>query len=117
MRKWRGWGSLVGVWEGGGRMSKWVRGGRKGGWGVERALGDGAGNGWGGKGKGGMGCVCVWRGGYFADMLSYWLVQMLGEGQPQTLLSPAVGKSRETKREREREEGEAVMCFNVDILV
>lgn len=41
----------MGVWEGGGRMSKWVRGGRKGGWGVERALGDGVGNGWGGKGK------------------------------------------------------------------
>lgn len=38
----RRWGSLVGV-EGGGRMSKWVRGGRKGGWGVERALGDGGG--------------------------------------------------------------------------
>lgn len=44
-------------------------------------------------------CVCVeaW-GGHFADVLSYWLVQMLGEGQPQTILSPAVGKSRETKR-------------------
>lgn len=54
------------------------------------------------------------RGGYFADMLSYWLVQMLGEGQPQTILSPAVGKSTETKRERE---GGADMCFNVDILV
>lgn len=27
------------------------RGGRKGGWGVESALGDGVGNGWGGKGK------------------------------------------------------------------
>lgn len=54
-------GSLVGVWEGGGRMSKWVRGGRKGGWGVERALGDGVGNGWGGKGKRG---VCV-EGGLF----------------------------------------------------
>lgn len=45
--------------------------------------------------------VCVW-GGYFADVLSYWLVQNLGEGQPQTILSPAVGKSRETKRESER---------------
>lgn len=40
-------------------------------------------------------------GGYLADMLSYWPVQMLGEGQPQTILSPAVGKSRETKRGRE----------------
>lgn len=47
--------------------------------------------------------VCVWRGGYFADVLSYWPVQMLGEGQSQTILSPAVGKSRETKRERESE--------------
>lgn len=48
--------------------------------------------------------VCVWGvGGYFADVLSYWLVQNLGEGQPQTILSPAVGKSRETKRERARE--------------
>lgn len=37
-------------------------------------------------------------GGVFADVLSYWLVQTLGEGQPQTILSPAVGKSRETKR-------------------
>ncbi len=46
-------------------------------------------------------CVCV-GGGYFADVLSYWLVQTLGEGQSQTILSPAVGKSRETKRERER---------------
>lgn len=36
---------------------------------------------------------CVWGGA-----LSYWLVQMLGEGQSQTILSPAVGKSRETKR-------------------
>lgn len=45
-------------------------------------------------------CVCVWDGGgHFADVLSYWLVQMLGEGQPQTILSPAVGKSKETKRE------------------
>lgn len=35
----------MGVWEGVGRMSKWVRGGMKGGWGVERALGDGIGNG------------------------------------------------------------------------
>lgn len=44
-------------------------------------------------------CVCVEAGGgHFADVLSYWLVQMLGEGQPQTILSPAVGKSRETKR-------------------
>lgn len=84
----------MGVWEGGGRMSKWVRGGRKGGWGVERALGDGVGNGWSGKGKRGM----VERGCYFADVLSYWLVQTLGEGQPQSILSPAVGKSRETKR-------------------
>lgn len=50
-------------------------------------------------------CVCVCGGvggGYFADVLSYWLVQNLGEGQPQTILSPAVGKSRETKRESER---------------
>lgn len=39
-----------------------------------------------------------WGGGGFADVLSYWLVQTLGEGQPQTILSPAVGKSRETKR-------------------
>lgn len=46
--------------------------------------------------------VCVCGGGYFADVLSYWLVQNLGEGQPQTILSPAVGKSRETKRESER---------------
>lgn len=48
------------------------------------------------------GGVCVeagWEvGGLIADALSYWLVQMLGEGQPQTILSPAVGKSRETKR-------------------
>lgn len=42
------------------------------------------------------------EGGYFADVLSYWLVQTLGEGRPQTILSPAVGKSRETKTERER---------------
>lgn len=43
-------------------MSKWVRGGRKGGWGVvEKALGDGVGNGWGGKAKGGV--VCAWMGG------------------------------------------------------
>lgn len=35
----------MGVWEGGGRMSKWVRGGRKRGMGVLRALGDGTGNG------------------------------------------------------------------------
>lgn len=61
-------------------------------------------------------CVCV-EGGYFADMLSYWLVQTLGEGQPQTIHSPAVGKSRETKRERERGRRGADMCFNVDILV
>lgn len=64
--------------------------------------------------------MCGWRwGGYFADVLSYWLVQTLGEGQPQTILLPAVGKSRETKRERgEREEGGGPdMCFNVDILV
>lgn len=46
--------------------------------------------------------LCVCGGGYFADVLSYWLVQNLGEGQPQTILSPAVGKSRETKRESER---------------
>lgn len=52
-----------------------------------------------------VGCVCVcggreegWVGVLIADVLSYWLVQMLGEGQPQTILSPAVGKSRETKR-------------------
>lgn len=39
------------------------------------------------------------RGGYFADVLSYWLVQMLGEGQSQTIFSPAVEKSSETKGE------------------
>ncbi len=50
-------------------------------------------------------CACVCVGGYFADVLSYWLVQTLGEGQSQTILSPAVGKSRETKRERERGRG------------
>lgn len=77
----------------------------KGGWGVERALGDGVGNGWGGKGKLGSVCVCVWRGSYFADVLSYWLVQKQGEGQPQTILSPAVGKCRETKKQRERRRG------------
>lgn len=39
---------------GGGRMSKWVRGGRKGGWDVVRAQGDGVGKRWGGKRKKGM---------------------------------------------------------------
>lgn len=59
-------------------------------------------------------CVCR-RGGYFADVLSYWLIQTLGEGQPQTILSPAVGKSRET--EGGRGGRGADMCFNADILV
>lgn len=56
-------------------------------------------------------------------MLSYWLVQTLGEGQPQTILSPAVGKSRERDKERgleggeERErEGQIDVCFNIDVL-
>lgn len=43
--------------------------------------------------------VSVCGGGYFADLLCYWFVQMLGEGQPQTMLSPAVGKSSVTKGE------------------
>lgn len=62
-------------------MSKWVRGGRKGGWDVVRAQGDGVGKRWGGKGKKDR-CVSVCGGGYFADLLCYWFVQMLGEGQP-----------------------------------
>lgn len=69
----------MGVWEGGGRMSKWVRGGRKGGWGVERALGDGVGNGWGGKGKGGM--VCVWgEGGILLTCSLIGLFKRWGRG-------------------------------------
>lgn len=47
---------------GGGRMSKWVRGGRKGGWDEVRAQGDGVGKRWGGKMKKEGWCECVWRG-------------------------------------------------------
>lgn len=43
-------------------MSKWVRGGRKGGWDVVRAQGDGVGKRWGGKMKKEGWCECVWRG-------------------------------------------------------
>lgn len=71
--------------------------------GVERALGDGTRNG-----------VCL-EGGYFADVLAHWLVQMLGEGQPLTTLSPSVGK-RNKGRQRGKKEG-ADMCFNVDIRI
>ena len=46
------------------------------------------------------------------------LFKRWGRGSHKTILSPAVGKSKETKREREREEGGGPdMCFNVDILV
>lgn len=54
-------------------------------------------------------CAREEGGGYFADRLSYWLVQMLGEGQPQTILSPAEWKSSETKRERRRR-GNMLQC-------
>lgn len=56
-------------------------------------------------------------GGYFADALAHWLVQMLGEGQPPPTLSPAVGKRRETKAGGELRRRGAEMCFKVDIRI
>lgn len=45
--------------------------------------------------------VCVnGGGGYFADVLSYWLVQTLGEGQPQ---NHTLTSCREEQRNKERE--------------
>lgn len=91
----------MGEWEGGVRMSKWVRGGMRRG---EMGCGEGSG-GWGWewmgwcKGKRRDGECVKRRGvGYFADVLSYWLVQMLGEGQSQTILSPAVVGKRAVKQ-------------------
>lgn len=51
--------------------------------------------------------VCVnGGGGYFADVLSYWLVQTLGEGQPQNhTLTSCREEQRNKEREGERREG------------
>lgn len=95
----------MGVWEGGGRMSKWVRGGRKGGWGVERALGDGVGNGWGGKGKRGMLCVC----GGGVILLTCSLIGLFKRGGG-AATNHTLTSCREEQRNKEREEGGGQIC-------